>query len=90
MGMWYVYRGVNHATCEVYFGVSQDPERRINGSHCAGYTRTIGHWVCGVHHIRWHRLSSHRTQPNASARAHAHERAYRHPQGYAVFRTAGV
>ncbi len=90
MSTWYVYRGINHATAEVYFGVSQDPERRINGSHCAGHTKTIGHWECGLHEIRWRRLSAHRTQANASARAHDHERTYDHPQGYDVFRTAGI
>lgn len=90
MSTWYVYRGVNHATREVYFGVSQDPQRRIDGSHCAGYTKAIRHWECGVDDIRWYRLSAHRTQSNASARAHAHERSYRHPQGYDVFLTAGV
>jgi predicted GIY-YIG superfamily endonuclease len=90
MGLWYVYRGTNHATREVYFGVSSDPTRRIDGSHCAGYTKTIGHWVCGVHDIRWHQLSAHRTQSTASARAHQHERTYNHRQRYYVFRTAGI
>lgn len=90
MANWYVYRGVNHHTREVYFGVSQNPQRRVDGSHCAGHTKTIAHWECEVHEIRWFRLSAHRTQTTASARAHEHERTYKHRQGYAVFLTRGI
>lgn len=88
--MWYVYRGVNHSTGEVYFGVSQDPERRVDGSHCAGHTKTIRHWICGFHRIVWVRVSAHREQFRASSRAHQLERTYFHPQGFHVFQTAGI
>lgn len=90
MASWYVYRGVNHSTGEVYFGVSLDPERRVDGSHCIGRTGTIRHWLCGVHSIRWTRLHAFRSQAKASARAHELERSYIHPRGYHVFRTKGI
>lgn len=90
MAMSYVYRGVNHDTEEVYFGVSQEPERRVDGSHCAGHTKAIRHWDCGEHKIVWTRVSAHRTQSMASSVAHDHERTYRHPQGFRVIQTKGI
>ena len=88
--MWYVYRGINYALGEVYFGVSQDPDRRIDGSHCRGGTKAVSDWECGVDHIRWWRLSAHRSQRAATQRAHRLERTYRHPDGFDVIRTAGI
>ncbi|MEB2311799.1 MAG: hypothetical protein OZ928_08100 [Polyangiaceae bacterium] len=88
--MHYVYRGVNHDLGEVYFGVSREPKRRIDGSHCVGGTVALAHWLCGVHVIRWYLVSRHRYQDIASAVAHAHERGYRHPRGFYVIQTAGI
>ena len=87
---WYVYRGVNHDTAEVYHGVSIAPRRRIDGSHCVGGTVALAHWDCFNHDIRWRKVSAHRSQSMASQTAHRHERTYRHPGGYRNLRTAGV
>jgi len=54
---WYVYRGVNHDTAEVYHGVSIAPRRRIDGSHCVGGTVALAHWDCFNHDIRWRKVS---------------------------------
>jgi predicted GIY-YIG superfamily endonuclease len=83
----FVYMGVNASTREVYFGVSQHVERRINGAHCIGGTVALRHWVCGTDQIRWYKKSVHPSQ--ASAVAHRHERTYQHRLGFKVIRTAG-
>ncbi len=88
--MYFVYRGVNYDLGEVYFGVSRDPVRRIDGSHCAGGTRALAHWLCGLHRIRWYLVSRHRFQELASALAHLLEREYEHPAGFVVIRTGGI
>lgn len=88
--MWHVYRGINYAVGEVYFGVSQDPSGRRDGSHCVGGTKAVAHWNCETDRMRWEVISSHRSQGVASAHAHAWERKYEHPQGFHVIRTAGV
>jgi hypothetical protein len=87
---WHVYRGVNHDLAEVYHGVSQDPRRRIDGSHCVGGTAAIAHWDCSNHDISWRRVSTHRSQPAASQVAHSHERNFRHRGGYTNLRTSGI
>ena len=86
----HVYRGVNSTTGEVYHGVSIDPERRRDGSHCVGGTASLAHWDCEQHSIRWYLVSSHRTQAKASETAHRHEREYHHPRGHRNIRTRGI
>lgn len=86
---WYVYQGVNHTAREIYFGVSTDPEARIDGSHCDGGTIALAHWRCGRDRIEWRIVSRHRSQPLASARAHELERTTVVP-GYYVIQTGGI
>lgn len=88
--MFYVYRGINYSTEQVYFGVSKDPVGRRNASHCVGGTKALRHWRCDDHRIRWENLSRHRDQSLASEVAHEHEATYLHPQGFEVIRTSGV
>lgn len=87
--MWYVYRGLNATTNEVYYGVSKDPKERINGSHCDGGTVTLKHWDCSTDKISWKLVSKHPTQEEASAKAHGLERT-QHPKPWKVFKTGGI
>ena len=86
--MWHVYRGVNYSLMEVYYGVSKDPEERVNGSHCVGGTKALTYWDCQIDDIRWTVVSQHSTQQAASARAHALEKLSL--KGYDVIQTAGI
>lgn len=88
--MWYVYRGKNVTQGEIYYGVSQDPESRVDGSHCRGYTKAVQHWNCETDEIQWRLVSQHRSQPAASKAAHTAEREGRVPAGYVVIQTAGI
>jgi len=85
----HVYQGVNHTKGEIYHGVSKEPEARIDGSHCEGNTKAIAHWDCKRHDIEWSRVSTHETQPEASAEAHQLERLPP-PKGYKHIKTAGI
>ncbi len=88
--MHYVYRAINYTKKQVYFGVSKDPEGRRDGSHCRGGTKALRRWNCGRDRMRWERISGHRTQCAASARAHELEKTYTHPQGFKIIQTRGV
>jgi len=87
---FHVYRGVNHDLGEVYHGVSMQPRRRIDGSHCEGGTIALSHWDCENHDIDWRKVSTHRSQQVASRNAHDHEQTYRHRNGYRNIRTSGI
>lgn len=85
---WYVYRGINRTKKEVYYGVSKDPQARVDGSHCNGFTKAVKHWDCDTDTIDWNVVSEHPTQAEASAKAHAHEKTTL--KGYVVIQTAGI
>lgn len=88
---WYVYRGINQDKKEVYFGVSQDPDGRKDGSHCVGGTVALQHWKCERHSIRWSKqVSKHLTQKKASEVAHGLVKSYKHPKGFKNSVTAGI
>lgn len=90
MRCWYIYMGTNHTEKEIYFGVSKEPDARIDGSHCLGRTKALADWDCEEDNIEWERVSTHSSQQAASARAHFLERAYEPPEGYCVIQTAGI
>lgn len=87
--MWHVYRGTNHTQREIYYGVSKDPDARVDGSHCRGYTKAISHWDCENDDIDWEVIATADNQSAASTYAHKQERG-RVPQGYGIIQTAGV
>lgn len=88
--MYYVYRLDNHTLRETYFGVTNDPNRRIS-EHCAGDTVALEHWSCARHRITISLGQQVRTQGQASAIAHECERTgSTAPAGYNVIQTAGV
>lgn len=87
--MWYVYPGVNKTLREVYYGVSKDPVERVDGSHCRGGTKAIGHWDCASDAIEWTVMSEHNTQAEASEVSHAYERKP-HKTGWTAIQTAGI
>lgn len=72
-----------------HYGVSKDPVERVDGAHCRGGTKTVGHWDCSSHDIEWSVLSKHQTQEKASEVAHKYERTP-HKRGWHVFETAGI
>lgn len=86
--MWYVYRGINRTKKEVYYGVSKDPQERVDGSHCVGFTKAVNHWDCSADLIQWNIVSQHDTQEEASATGHAHEKVPL--KGYVIIQTAGI
>jgi len=86
----HVYRGINQDLGEVYHGVSTQPRRRIDGSHCEGGTIALAHWDCENHAVQWRVVSTHRSQEMASRVAHDHELSYRHRNGYRNLRTGGI
>ncbi|MFO0627848.1 MAG: GIY-YIG nuclease family protein [Polyangiales bacterium] len=90
--MWFVYRGINHTLEEIYYGVSTDPQARVNGSHCRKNTKTIQHWECDDDGIEWEIIAEFWTQKEASSYSHAKERQ-RAPNGcagYFIHPTAGI
>lgn len=88
--MHYVYRGINRTKKEVYHGVSQDPMKRKDGSHCVVGTKALKHWKCGTDEIRWSIVSTHYKQANASKKAHEFEKNYRHKDRFKNIKTAGI
>jgi hypothetical protein len=87
---WFVYRGINHHTGEVYFGVSKRPDPRQAGFHCMGRTKALKHWDCWFHKINWTTLGGYFFQSDASAAAHRLERSYQHRKGYSNILTSGI
>ena len=90
--MWHVYRGINNTLREIYYGVSKDPENRVDGSHCRGGTKALRHWDCDGDHIEWVVLLEFDVQADASSHAHGLE-GRRCPPGYAgyyIIATAGI
>lgn len=87
---WYVYKGVNETKRVIYYGASNDPKARINGSHCEGGTKALAKWKFdkGGDTIRWTILTHHEDQPTASAEAHRLEKIP--VPGYEVIQTAGI
>ena len=76
--MYYVYRMINFTKKEVYHGVSNNPIRRINKSHCVHGTKAIRHWNCVKDNITLRIVSKHLSQSAASSKAHALEISYRY------------
>ncbi len=88
--MYYVYRAINRTKGEVYHGVSDNPKKRKDGSHCVGGTKSLRHWNCWGDNIRWSIVSKHYKQTNASKKAHDLERKYKHRNRYKNIKTAGI
>lgn len=90
--MWYVYRGINHTTRQIYYGASPRPRQRVDGSHCVGGTKALRDWDCDNDDIEWDVLWEANTQTDASAKAHELERQ-RAPKGcagYEIIQTGGI
>lgn len=85
---WYVYKGINRTQREIYYGVSKDPQERVNGSHCVGWTKAVRHWDCESDDIVWRVLHQFTTQAAASSKAHSYER--QSARGWTVIQTAGI
>lgn len=89
MAKHYVYRGINRTKGEVYHGISVDPIKRKDGSHCTGGTKALQHWNCSQDKITWKVLSYHMSQQKASSVAHGLEKNYRHHNGFKNIQTSG-
>ena len=88
--MYSVYRLDNRTLEESYFGVTNNPQHRID-EHCAGHTVALGHWDCGSHRITGIILHNGLAKLQASAIAHQYERTGQTaPAGYEVIQTGGV
>lgn len=91
--IWSIYQLVNETQKEVYIGVSKDPEDRILDDHAQGKTETIKHWKFDSDTIKPKILISNLTQPDASEKAHAHEKSQKAKLkqiGYKVHQTSGT
>ena len=88
--MQYVYKAINRTKGEVYHGVSKEPQKRKDGSHCIGGAKALKHWSCTNDDIRWSAVSQHYKQSNASKAAHNHEKNYKHRNGYRNIKTSGI
>jgi hypothetical protein len=84
----FVYKGVNEAKKQIYYGVSKEPKKRILDGHIAGETKAVEHWDFDRDGIRWFVISEHWDQPSASEEAHRLEGVP--VPGYEVIKTAGI
>ena len=84
----FVYKGVNEAKKEIYYGVSKEPVERILDGHYGGDTKAIDHWAFGKDEIKWSIMSKHEDQESASKEGHRLEEIP--VKGYKVIRTSGI
>ena len=84
-----VYRMINVTQQEVYHGISENPAKRKSTSHCKRKTVAVSHWDCENDKIIMKEISNHRTQSNASKKAHALEKEYKHHRKFTNIKTKG-
>ncbi len=84
-----VYRLINVTQCEVYHGISENPQKRKVKSHCERKTVAVSHWDCTTDKIILKEISNHRTQSKASEVAHGLEKDYKHHRKFTNIKTKG-
>ena len=88
--IWNTYGLVNHTKEEIYYGVSKEPEERIQ-QHAQGNTKALGHWDFTRDTIEGKIVRGGIVQSQASSLGHTLEKMdHRHLPGYKVIQTAGI
>jgi predicted GIY-YIG superfamily endonuclease len=88
--MFYVYRLDNHSQEESYFGVTNNPDRRMP-EHCRGQTLALEHWDFENDDIKVVFLHNCENIEDASGIAHEYEKTGDDaPEGYSIIQTGGV
>jgi len=80
----------NHTLKECYFGVTDDPKRKVK-EQCAAYAKTVSHWKHEVHEIKIELLSEHDSQELAVKTVRVIEKIKKfRPEGYKMLTPSGL